>query len=117
MKKERITKSRIIDICKDINSKKYTTFCAISDYHKLGKFFPKVFLDSGLIWKEDGYYKAMQRISDDRFNLFNSKKRSYYKLWNQQQPTMKSKAKKVVKPTLKKFGFIQRFKILLTGKA
>lgn len=120
-----MTKSRIVDICKDINSKKYTTTDDIANHHKIGKYFPKVFSDAGLIWKENGYYKAMQRVSDERFNTFNNKKRIYYKTLIKQipQPTlfdskksMKAKPKKVVNPTLKKFGIIQRVKILFTGK-
>lgn len=126
-----MTKERISILCKNLNAQNCTNIVDFLNVQKMSKTYYVALKQAGIIWKEDDYWRGMERIHDDRFFRFKKLQSEYHKgVTNKKQLTLFTKTKvkvepkkevkiepkKVVsrrKPTL---GIIQRFKVLFTGK-
>jgi hypothetical protein len=131
MQRKRITKERISALCKDLNSKKYTSLNDAACVHRMGKQSCLFMAQAGILWKKDGYWRGMERIHDDRFLNYQKLQSAYYKKKNHpSQPTLFTKtkvkiepkkvvaieSKKVVSRRKATLGIVQRLKVLFTGK-
>ena len=134
MQHKRMTKERIVLLCKDLNANKCTNITDFLTLHKMGRSVYVPLKQAGIVWKKDGYWKGLERIHDDRFLKYKKLNSSYYvPYYNPKkisQPTLFTKTKvkvepkkvvaiepkKVVSRKRPTLGIIQRFKVLFTGK-
>jgi len=121
---------RISQLCNYLNENNITDYSVASHTFKIGRWYFVTMRKSGIIWKEDNYWRGTQRLTEQRLDKFVELSKAYHKRYIKKEikqceikfPKLTPQVTQQVAPPvaktrkLRKVSLIKRIKFLFTGK-